>query len=47
VNGVQDTVNDELYGLLGVLIYAFVFTRSLYLRRRKPQRGRGRGARAD
>jgi hypothetical protein len=47
VNGVQDTVNDELYGLLGVLIYAFVFTRSLYLRRRKPQPGRGRGARAD
>ena len=42
VNGVQDTVNDELFGLLGVIVYVVIFTRSLYLRRRRPQRNRGR-----
>jgi hypothetical protein len=38
VNGVQDTVNDELYALLGVAVYLVIFTRSLYLRRRRAPR---------
>ena len=40
VSGVQDTVNDELYALLGVILYTFVFTKSYYLRRRRAPRKR-------
>jgi hypothetical protein len=41
VKGVADTVNDELFALLGVLVYLFIFTRSRYLRRRRAPKQRG------
>ncbi|HEY7625354.1 MAG TPA: hypothetical protein VIA63_10040 [Candidatus Limnocylindria bacterium] len=41
VKGIADTVNDELFALAGVLVYLFVFTRSLYLRRRRAPKPRG------
>jgi hypothetical protein len=40
VSGVQDTINDELYALLGVIVYTFVFTKSYYLRCRRAPRKR-------
>ncbi len=43
VRGVADTVNDELYALFGVLVYVFIFTRSMYLRRRTAPRKHARG----
>ena len=42
VRGVADTVNDELYALLGVIVYVFIFTRSMYLRRRRAPRQHAR-----
>jgi hypothetical protein len=42
VSGVQDTVNDELYALLGVGVYLIIFTRSMYLRRRRAPRQHSR-----
>jgi hypothetical protein len=43
VNGVQDTVNDELYALLGVAAYLVIFSRSMYLRRRRAPRRQAHG----
>ena len=45
VRGVADTVNDELYALFGVIVYVFIFTRSMYLRRRRPPRQHARSQR--
>jgi hypothetical protein len=38
-------VNDELFALLGVLMYVFIFTRSMYLRRRRAPRQHARSQR--
>jgi len=43
VRGIADTVNDELFALAGVIIYVFLFTRSMYLRRRTAPRKHTRG----
>jgi hypothetical protein len=45
VRGVADTVNDELYALFGVIVYVFIFTRSMYLRRRRAPRQHARSQR--
>jgi hypothetical protein len=44
VKGVADTVNDELYALFGVIVYLLIFTRSMYLRRRRAPRQHSRSS---
>jgi hypothetical protein len=38
-------VNDELYALFGVIVSVFIFTRSMYLRRRRAPRQHARSER--
>jgi hypothetical protein len=42
VNGIQDSINDLLFGLVGVIVYALVFTNSHYLNRRRAPRKHAR-----
>jgi hypothetical protein len=42
VNGIQDSINDLLFGLVGVIVYTLVFTNSHYLNRRRAPRKQAR-----
>ena len=42
VNGTQDSINDLLFGLLGVIVYTVLFARSHFLARRRARRSRER-----
>jgi hypothetical protein len=42
VSGIQDSMNDILFGLLGVIVYTIVFANSHYLERRKAPKKRAR-----
>jgi hypothetical protein len=44
VKGIEDSMNDLLFGLVGAVVYAFVFAHSHFLERRKAPRRRGRKA---
>ena len=42
VSGIQDSINDLAFGLVGVIVYTLVFTHSHYLNRRRAPRKHAR-----